>query len=128
MQTTDFRAPADTPFGYYGWGAHWENGAGAPINVAVDAVKITSSDESVIPLANIRYLGTFDVPVHGVKDGAFWFNPLDAAPTDAVCTITFSPDETGAGDDVSVNYTVAADRLVGSADGIAFAEATAVPA
>jgi hypothetical protein len=128
MQTVDYRAPADTLFGYYGWGIAWTNGAGASVPVAVENVHIASSDEAVVPLANIRYLGTFDVPGQGVKDGAFWFNPLDAAPTDAVAVITFSADETGAGDDVSVNYTVAADRLVGSADGIAFAEATAVPA
>lgn len=127
MQSVDFRAPADTQFGYFGWGIAWTNGAGASVVVPVASVVPASSDEAVVPVANVRYLGDYDIPGVGPQTGVFWFNPLDSAATDAVAVITFSADETGAGDDVMVNYTVAADRLVGSADGIAFAEATAVP-
>jgi hypothetical protein len=128
MQSVDFRARADTQFGYFGWGIAWTNGVGAIVAVPVASVTPASSDEAVVPVANVRYLGDYDIPGVGPQTGVFWFNPLDAAPTDAVSVITFSATETGTGDDVMVNYTVAEDLLVGSADGIAFAEATSVPA
>lgn len=114
MQEISITAPADTKFGYTGLGIRWENAAGAPVSVDPATVSATSSNPDVCE--DVRFIGG--------DGGEFFFNPKDAADPGSSCVLTFSAVETGDQDDVRVNYTVGADRLMGVADGITITERT----
>lgn len=124
MQTYTTTQRADVPHGYIITADNiYTDGVGDPVAVDPATVALSSSDETVVPQANVRYLGK-----NAEGKDEIWFKPLNSAPAGATCRVTGSARETGTDDDWYIDYTVGEDALFASLDTASIAPAAADPA
>lgn len=125
MQTFTTTQPADTLHGYKITTSNlYTDGAGEPVAVDPASVAITSSDEAVVPVANVRYLGiNTETGLHEI-----WFKPLNAAAPGSTTRISGSALETGTDDDWYIDFTTGDDRLFANLEDATISEADADPA
>jgi len=110
-QELSMELAADTPFGHDVFGLRWTDGSGAERTFAPAEVTGSCDNADICNDADVRYVDEASVGLHG------HIMLKNSAAAGAVGRIRWSVAD-GDVDDIILNVTIGADRLIGDASGI----------